>query len=357
MAELSVMLIGAGVIAQHHANAAQKLGQPVRLCATDPNPGAVSQFKEKFPAACLFADVNEMLAQRASDDDIVIVATPPFAHYDATIASLKSGRHVLCEKPLAMSRQQASQMLDLAKKRDRLLGCCSTRFRALAATAEVRRMMDAGELGNVYHINWINRRQRIRPGIEYQPQSRWFLDPTKSGGGVVMDWAPYDFAAITELFEPVRLDVKSAWFATPATGADPSDFKLCTEHHAAASMVLHRREGTTIPITYERAGCTHGEERFGPQIEGTHGAVKWDWLGGGKLHHSRDVGGKVETTTSEHPDAPDLGPHDKPLVYFHRRVTGQPSPAILNEQAMFNFSCIRAIYDAAATSEPQTVRI
>ena len=356
MSDVNVYLIGAGVIAQLHAAATAKLPVKANLHLTDPSREAVAGFLEKFPKTRAFDTLEAMLAQPEPRQRYRFVnATPPFAHCKPTIAALESGRHVLCEKPLAMNRDEAVRMLNAAKKQDRMLGCCSGRFLDLAAAREAKRMIDSGEIGTPYHITWINRRQRSRSGVEYQPQSRWFLDPKKSGGGVLMDWGTYDFAALIELLEPARMDVLSAWMATPKTGADPADIQLTTEQHVSASLNLHRRDGKVIPVTYERAACTQGHETNVIEVEGDRGAVSWDWLGGGKVRHSRDVDGKVETMTSDHPDAGDLGPHDKPLVFFHRHLTGADSPAIVNEQALFNFSCLRALYDAATTGKPQSV--
>jgi hypothetical protein len=61
------------------------------------------------------------------------------------------------------------------------------------------------------------------------------------------------------------------------------------------------------------------------------------------------------TETTEHSDAGPVDYMDKPLVYFYRRVRGEPSPALVNEQTMFNFACIRAIYDCIETRQPQAV--
>ncbi len=320
----------------------------------DPNPAVREAFVAKFPQTRVFDSLESMLAQPAGPDDIVITATPPVAHCEPTLAALESGRHVLCEKPLAMDVDQARQMLATAKQKNRMLGCCSCRFLGLAAAAEAKRMMRAGELGEPYHMTWINRRLRGRPGIEYQPQSRWFLDSKINGGGTVMDWGPYDFAAMIELLEPVRLDVRSAWLARPKTAADPVDIDPKTEQHAA-DLLFHCRDGRKIPVTYERSACIHGHESSMVELEGDRGAVRWDWLGGGKVEHSFDESGKLLSRTTQHPDPGSLGPHDKPIVFFHRRVIGQSAPAIVNEQALFNFSCLRAIYDAARTGQCQTV--
>ena len=97
-----------------------------------------------------------MLAKEPSLDDIVIIATPPSSHAELTIAALRSGRHVLCEKPLAMDVAQAKQMLDVAIQQRRLLGCCSTRFLGLPATEEVRRMIKEHLLGDIYHMTFVN---------------------------------------------------------------------------------------------------------------------------------------------------------------------------------------------------------
>ncbi len=68
-----------------------------------------------------------------------------------------------------------------------------------------------------------------------------------------------------------------------------------------------------------------------------------------------DRDGKLETETLQLPDTSGLGPHDKPLVFFHQYVNGQASPAIVNEQALFNFKLLRAIYDAASQHRPQVI--
>src|SRR5207237_641225 len=125
---LRVYLVGAGVIARHHAAATAKLPVAVSLHVTDLNAGAGEDFLKQFPSAIAHRDLPAMLAVPAQQDDIAIVATPPFAHFDATIAALRSGRHVLCEKPLAMDCEQAVATLEEAKQRGKLLGCCSSRF-------------------------------------------------------------------------------------------------------------------------------------------------------------------------------------------------------------------------------------
>ncbi len=336
----TVYLIGAGVIARLHAAAAAKLPADWRLAVTDPNPQAIVEFSRQFPHAQAYPTMQAMLATPAHNHDIVVNATPPLAHCQPTIDALNSGRHVLCEKPLALNLDNARRMLAAARARQRLLGCCSTRVIGTKAAAEARHLLRSGAIGDVYHVTWVHRNQRARSGIEYQPESRWFIEMSKSGGGTIMDWGPYDLAALVELLEPERVEVHRAWLANPATAIDPpvSD---PVEQHAGALMVFFLRNGTNVPVTWERSAATHGREQKTHEVEGTTGALTWEWLKGGTLSHTFDDGGKLAARLTEHPDDPQLGMHDRPLHYFHLAVIGKPSPALVNERALFNFHCLR----------------
>src|SRR5262249_42983066 len=154
-----------------------------------------------------------MLAESARENDIVIIATPPFTHYELACAALATGRHVLCEKPLALDRTQAHEMLAVAQAHQRLLGCCSVRFLHWPPAEAARRLLQEGALGQLYHIRFLSVEQRNRPGIEYQPGTYWFLDQAKSGGGTLMDRAPYEFTMLNDLLAPTRVEVLSAWLA------------------------------------------------------------------------------------------------------------------------------------------------
>lgn len=78
-----------------------------------------------------------MLSEPVDPDDFVVVAAPPFTHHEETIAALESGRHVLCEKPLAPTLDEAKAMLATAREHDRLLGSCSCRHYRTPGTERV----------------------------------------------------------------------------------------------------------------------------------------------------------------------------------------------------------------------------
>lgn len=364
MSTQRIYLIGAGVIANSHAAAIRHLpeAEQVMLAVADPNPQALSNFIKEHPQARAFADAETMLAEAANATDIVIVTAPPFAHEELTCAALATGRHVLCEKPLALNREQARHMLAVAHAHQRLLGCCSVRFLEWAPALEARRLLQTSALGVLYHVRFVHLEQRNRPGIEFQTQSSWFLEQAKSGGGTLMDRGPYEFTVLNDLLQPERVEVLSAWLANPVTASHlPPETVMDVEQHAGATLRYTLVDGSRVIVDYERASATHSEEQSAIEITGTAGSLRWSgplaFRARPTLTYSYDRDGTSESKTISFPPprTQALRFGDKPLVYFYRRVHNQPSAAIVDEKAVFNFSCIRAIYDCAAAGQPQLV--
>ncbi|KIL42179.1 hypothetical protein SD70_03215 [Gordoniibacillus kamchatkensis] len=355
---MRLYLIGAGVIARTHAEAAAKLPEEAELRAADPNPAALESFRSSFPQSVTFADAAQMLASEPPrDDDIVIVATPPFAHLEGTRLGLLSGRHTLCEKPLAMNGEEAEAMLSLANAKGKLLGCCSVRYKGMLHNEAVKRVIRSGALGDIYHVSFINKWSRSRAGIEYQPASRWFLDKSKSGGGILMDWGPYDFATLIDVLDPSEIEIGAAWMAKPQTAADPADAVYDVEHHIGAYMTLHAA-GRPIAVHYERGTCTHGSEQFIGEIEGTLGALRWTPFDSRQpvyLRYDRE-GSVVEEIV----DPGKRGPFtvmDHPLLHFYNQVKGLPSHANVGRRAIDHFLCLGAVYACAESGGKQRVTI
>src|SRR5438477_7867323 len=93
-------------------------------------------------------DVDALLAR--SDIDLIYIATPPFLHYPQAMQALRAGKHVICEKPLALNLDQGREMIDLARRRDRLLiANLMQRYNPLFDW--VRRLIDEKVLGEVLH--------------------------------------------------------------------------------------------------------------------------------------------------------------------------------------------------------------
>lgn len=366
MDNLRIFLVGAGHIARAHANTALKLAiiydLNLEIHVADPVEAARLGFAESFPNATLYESPAEMLTLAATKNDIAIIATPPFLHREGAIAALESGRHTLVEKPLTLDLGEAQEIAEVAARTGLIFGDCSTRLYDMPSNRALKTRLEAGEIGAPYHVTHVHKGNRGRPGIEYQPQSKWFLDKSKAGGGILVDWAVYDLANLTFLLEPVKVEVRAAWWATPQTEIDPTDVVFDVETHAGAAMIWHQNNGNRVFIDYERASGTHGEARNFSEIEGTKGSYQWDWAwdATAKGTHRYDRAGKLEVEPLEFVNAweaeHELDQGNRPLVAFYRHaIRGEDVPILTGRDSLFNFRVLRAIFEAAETGAVQIV--
>jgi predicted dehydrogenase len=182
MKKIRVGIIGTGGI----ANAAHIPGylalkdkgvEIAGLC--DINPEALKSTLKKFPMDVpTYSSYAKMLRDKSID--AVSVCTPNNAHLPATVASLKAGKHVLCEKPIARKLAEAKVMAAAAKKYRRKL-MIGQNNRWHAAQQAVKRAVDAGYLGDIYYARAQCLRRREVPG--------WgnFISKEIQGGGPMVD--------------------------------------------------------------------------------------------------------------------------------------------------------------------------
>jgi predicted dehydrogenase len=114
---------------------------------------------------------------KRSDVDSVIVCTPPHVHAEISIAAMKAGKHVLCEKPLCRTMEEAEGMLKTARDTKRVLKC-GFNHRHHPAIWEAKRLLDKGDLGKPLFA-------RSRYGICGRPgyEKEWRADPDQAAGG------------------------------------------------------------------------------------------------------------------------------------------------------------------------------
>ena len=355
-----ILIIGAGAIAHHHANAA-RLIPGAQILSADPSEAARAKFAEAFPEARLFEAPEAMLAEApAGQADIVIVAVPPWLHAPMAGLALAAGFHILCEKPLGRDLAEVDAILAAAARAGRMVGDCAVRFNGQPAAARVREILAAQELGRLNLARMINRTPRMRPGIEYQPVSRWFLDREKAGGGVLLDWAVYDLGMLFDVLRPVSVTVKSAWIGGVEGRDDPPEFPVEVESHAAAMLELTLPDGARLPLLYERANGVNGPALYELSVEGTKGGLSWQWLppyGDEQTKVTRyvDLGGKVEAEVETLPMGEHPHFHHAPLLGLVRRIAGQDSVSLDEVGIRFNFATIAAIYQVAETGQSVTV--
>ena len=119
-------------------------------------------------------DVERLLALPTVD--IIYISTPPFLHYDQAKQALTAGKHVICEKPLALTVEQADELVAIARRQDRLLVAnLMQRYNPLFGM--VGQLIEKRLLGELLHGYFEN-----YASDENLPAEHWFWDPEKSGG-------------------------------------------------------------------------------------------------------------------------------------------------------------------------------
>ncbi len=359
-----IYIIGTGVIAREHAKVLSIIPDgPHELVVHDTNGHALNDFLKDFPHARAADNIELLFAEAPLENDIVVIATPPSSHAMLACRSLESGRHTLCEKPLAISQAEVDLMFATAERCGRHLGCCSNRFLGYQTTERTKHLRKRGDLGKPYHVTCVQKVRRRRPGIELMPQSRWFLNRVYSGGGPLMDWGVYDLTTLFDVICPMSVCIESAWMSRAVTAADPPpEIIYDIETHFGASLRCMMEDKSIINIDYERSNCTHGEERSFLEMVGTHGAIKWDYLPWIRDSHPQctfmsDKKGEVHEEVFSFNETSTLGCHARPLYYFHQRLLGEEPLALVDARAKFNISVILGIVKVAQTNQALKVEI
>jgi predicted dehydrogenase len=149
----------------------------VALCDRDGEKAA--RVASKFQVPTSTSRLDDLLADE--DIDAIDICTPNFLHAPMATAALEAGKHVLCERPLARSADEARVMVKAARKADRVLMCSvAHRFRPDAQL--LRRFVDKGDLGQIFYAKagWL----RLRTQWD---SDEWRAQKRESGGGVVLD--------------------------------------------------------------------------------------------------------------------------------------------------------------------------
>ncbi len=172
-------IVGAGGFATTHMQFLSQIPdvEVVALCRRDAVALGEMQRQWKVPHA--FTDHREML--QLDGLDAVDIITPTDSHHRIAMDAIAAGKHVLCEKPLAMTAAQCKEMLETAD-RARVVHCTNFNQRGRTPVGRMKRYIDQGFIGKTYHctITWMMSLQYdARPNIR-----SWRFRP-ESGGGIV----------------------------------------------------------------------------------------------------------------------------------------------------------------------------
>jgi len=214
---INVGILGLGFMGQMHARCYQALPGVNLVTCSDGQEEKRASFQQEF--GCLaYPTYAEMLYHPGLD--LVDVCVPTYLHQEAVVQAAQAGKHVLCEKPIALEVAEADEMLAAAEKM-KVSFMVAHVIRFWPEYMAIKRVVDGGELGEVRFVE--ARRLGGRPQWSWQ---NWYLDAAKSGGAVVdlqihdLDFIRYLLGDPKEVFAVGRTSDRGSWdsIATTMTG-------------------------------------------------------------------------------------------------------------------------------------------
>jgi predicted dehydrogenase len=176
MDTVRVGLVGSGFISALHVEALKRVAGAVIVAVASPTPGHAERFAAERAIPHYYRD-DRALYDR-NDIDLVVLGLPNHLHCDATLRAASAGKHVVVEKPMALSLAECDRMIAACAEASVMLGyaeelCFAPKYVRLKA------LVDEGALGRVHLVKQSEKHDG--------PHSAWFYDTRKSGGGVTMD--------------------------------------------------------------------------------------------------------------------------------------------------------------------------
>ena len=171
-------VIGCGTMGKVHVKTFKSIGAEV-VAVSDIDEKELKYAKEVLGIENVYKDYKDLLAR--DDIDGVVVVVPNYLHHKITIDALKSGKHVLCEKPPALSVKEVREMFEASRKYGRkLLIGLTWRFRKLSRV--FKDLVAQGEIGEPYLVKAYMIRRAGIPGY-----GSWFTIKEKAGAGPLYD--------------------------------------------------------------------------------------------------------------------------------------------------------------------------
>lgn len=346
--KLRIGIIGTGGIAHAHANAYKSFPDVEVVAGADIIPGKARAFLDEFgwKDADAYESCDELVARE--DIDAVSVCTYNTQHMSCTVAALNAGKHVLLEKPLCVTMEEAKAILAAEKASGKIL-TVGFQPRYGANMKQVKKIIEDGTLGKVYYIAVGGGRFRGIPG-------RTFIEKDKAGFGAIGDIGCYglDFA-LNSIGYPKPLTVSatsSAYFGkNPELYAEAARFTVDDDF---ASAFIRLEGGVTLDwrVSWAMHMDTLGDFLFlgtkaGLKIKGKPGMC-WDGTAGELTLFYNDENGNP--TSRPIPPAEEEKSNlfcQKVRAFVDAVLTGGKAP-IPTSQIIYNQAIIDGILQSSA---------
>lgn len=348
MKPVQVGLIGAGGIAQAHMRALQDVDTVEVVAVADIDPERANKTAQRWGIPLAFEDYHDILEM--DDVEAVSITTYNQAHRAPTVDALRAGKHVLVEKPMAATLEDAVAMTAAAHESDKIL-MVALKARYSDTRIAAQAIADSGELGDIYYAESVAARRIGIPGGS-------FVRKDLAGLGAVADIGVYSLdAALCIMGHPrpvavsgIANNILGTRFCQPVMGSwkwDPD--KLQVEDFGVASV---RFENGAL-MTFKTSWIMHMDSLGGTFFLGTKAGLRMD-----PLTVYRHKWGVLTDTVVQNVQATEaMEQFRRENVAFAEAIReNRPSP-IPAEQMLLTNVIIQGLVDSAAAGAEVKVAV
>ena len=338
--EIGFAIIGAGMVARYHATAIGRIPGARLVAVGRSDPARVEETAAQFGVPCL-ADEAALLAR--DDVDAVCICTPSGLHAEQTIAAARAGKHVLVEKPIALTLADANAMIAACAQAGVRLGVALQR-RTEPEFQRVQAAIAGGELGRLVLGSISMPYMRLQ---SYYDSADWRGTWALDGGGALMNQGIHLVDLLLWLVgDAVEVRASAATLAHAIEVEDCVTATLRFANGALGGITATTAAAPGFPHRVEIYG-----ERGGVQIEGEQ-IIRWE---GGGAPESR-----IENQSTREPVAAGGGAsptgigavgHTRLLEDFVAAIREERDPLAPGREGRRSLALVLAVYEAAQTGQ------
>jgi 1,5-anhydro-D-fructose reductase (1,5-anhydro-D-mannitol-forming) len=244
-------LIGASDIAATRVIPALKANNQEITWVQSSNSTHAEEYSKQHGIANFTTDINKLLS---SDVDAVYISSTNEKHFDQAMAAVNAGKHILCEKPIAMKLVEAKKMV-IAAKDANLVFATNHHIRIAGSHRMVRAMIEAGQLGDLISI-------RINHAVALPDRLKgWRLDNPAAGAGVVLDIVVHDVDTLRYLIGSNISEVAGL----------TNSFGLGSDKVEDSAMVIYKFENGVLGTSHESFAVKYNETSL--EIHGSKASI------------------------------------------------------------------------------------
>ena len=342
--KVGIGIIGFGSIGKYHLKAYNRVPEAEVIAVCDIDENELKIAKNQYGIENLYKDYHDLLSR--NDIDAVSICLPNRLHSIVTIDSLKMNKHVLCEKPPAISTREVKEMFDTSKRMGKKLLIELTR-RFMNKTRTAKKLIKLGDLGPIYYAKCGYIRRSGIPGY-----GSWFTTKSEAGAGPLYDIGVHALDLTFWLMDDFKSDYvigstyakfgpkgkgKGGW-GKPVPGGpfDVEDF---------ASAYIKMKSGTTIYL--EACWASHMKTHFYTIILGEKGGLDYENM---VLYTEEDdvlVDKKINYSEND--------PYLDAVKHFIDTIIHDVEPITTAEQMIWLQATLEAVLKSAEINEPVKV--